>query len=417
MRRGDASIIMIALSRMKKWLFLPVLAAAGVLGYAYWNNNQKAKGPAPMSAHPSTAVVETRNISFVLTSAGDVGPADQVSVRPEINGKILVLPVDIGDQVKKGDLLFALDDRDLQTQRSSCLTDIEGTKLTVEKTRRNYERSKALYTERLLSQEVYEDAKTEFEMAENSLEKSRKGLSIVDDQLSKTRIVAPFDCTILTRPVSMGQAVSGSGGFNSGTEVLTIANLKDMIVNAHVNQADVVRMVPGQIVDLEVEAVPGLKFKGTVDRIAPQATIRNNIKGFAAQILLKNIDSRVRPGMTANLSISLVSADHVVAVPLAAVFTEMNERYVYIKKDETYEIRSIQIGVADYQYAEVLNGLTAGETVSLVRPPEAADLKPPTPVAAPAAPVHSEKSHSAQLGSPASGGASNAASSGKRTVL
>src|SRR5258707_12486378 len=112
-----------------------------------------------------------------------------------------------------------------------------------------------------------------------------------------TRIVAAFDWPVLTRPVSVGQAVSGSAGFNSGTEVMTIANLKNMIVSAHVNQADVTRMKTGQQVDLEVEAVPGLKFKGLVDRIAPQATIKNNIKGFETQILLKAIDPRVRPGM------------------------------------------------------------------------------------------------------------------------
>lgn len=411
---------------MKKWLILMAVAAVAGGGWVYWHQHQAAhpgaiaSAAAPGAVHAPTALVEKRNISFVLTSAGDVGPADQVSVRPEINGKISSLPVDIGDQVKKGDLLFSLDDRDLQTQRSSCLTDIEGTKLTLEKMRRNYNRSKVLFADHLLSQEVYEDSKTDFEMAENTLEKSRKTLVQVEDQLSKTRIIAPFDCTVLTRPVSMGQAVSGSAGFNSGTEVLTIANLKDMIVNAHVNQADVVRMVPGQTADLEVEAVPGLKFKGIVDRIAPQATIKNNIKGFATQILLTNIDRRVRPGMTANLSISLASAENVVAVPLAAVFTEMNERYVYVKKeDESYEIRPIHIGVADYQYAEILDGVTAGETVSLVRPPDSDDLKLPTPVPAKTAKpaMHGEKAGATLLAQPSANGTNKSSSVAKSSVL
>jgi RND family efflux transporter MFP subunit len=361
---------------MKKWLIILFVLAAGGGGYYYWNNLSKAKSVAQKPTRPSTAAVESRNIRFVLAAAGDIGPADQVSVRPEINGRISVLPVDLGDQVKKGDLLFSLDDQDLQTERSSRLTEIEGTKLQLEKTRRNYERSKQLNADKLISQEVYDDSKTEFDLAQNSLERAQKALRQVEDQLSKTRIVAPFDCTVLTRPVSIGQAVSGSGGFNSGTEVMSIANLKDMIVNAHVNQADVTRMKLDQEVDIEIEAVPGLKFKGTVKRIAPQATIKNNIKGFAAQIFLKDIDPRVRPGMTANLTIPLISAENVLAVPLAAVFTEQGDRYVYVQNEESFDVRSIQIGVADFQYAEVLKGLSAGETVSLVRPVDAPEPKP-----------------------------------------
>jgi RND family efflux transporter MFP subunit len=362
---------------MKNWLIILFILGAGGGGYyLYTNNAAKSKAPATNPARPTTAAVESRNIRFALNAAGDIGPADQVSVRPEINGRIAVLPVDIGDHVKKGDLLFSLDDQDLQTERSSRLTEIEGTKLQLEKTRRNYERSKQLHDSTLISQEVFDDSKTEFDLAANTLERAQKALRQVEDQLSKTRIIAPFDCTVLTRPVSIGQAVSGSGGFNSGTEVMTIANLKDMIVNAHVNQADVTRMKLDQEVDIEIEAVPGLKFKGTVKRIAPQATIKNNIKGFAAQIFLKDIDPRVRPGMTANLTIPLISAENVLAVPLAAVFTEQGDRYVYVQNEETFDVRPIQIGVADFQYAEVLKGLSAGETVSLVRPLDAPEPKP-----------------------------------------
>src|SRR5439155_23546248 len=98
-------------------------------------------------------------------------------------------------------------------------------------------------------------------------ERSQKDLAITDERLTKTVVRAPFDCTILTRPVSSGQAVSGSGGFNSGTEVLTIANLSSMIINAQVNQADVPRLKPNQAVEVTVEAVPGLRVTGTVERI------------------------------------------------------------------------------------------------------------------------------------------------------
>jgi RND family efflux transporter MFP subunit len=246
----------------------------------------------------------------------------------------------------------------------------------LEKAKRDYERSKQLYADKLISQELFDDTKTQYELARNALERTEKALHLVEYQLTKTQILAPFDCTVLTRPVSVGQAVSGSGGFNSGTEVLTIANLNEMVINAHINQADVTRLKIGQQVEVQVEAVAGLKVAGTVERIAPQATIKNNIKGFAARILLKGIDPRVRPGMTSNVQIPVASADNVVAVPLAAVFTETNpetgqtERYVFVKKEDGFERRPVQIGVSDYFYAEVQNGLSPGEVVALELPEE-----------------------------------------------
>ena len=320
--------------------------------------------------------MESRDIHFAINAAGEIGPADQVSVRPEVNGRILELPVDIGDKVRTGDLLFQLDDRDLQIEKESQQKEIERAKLGIEQAERNYLRSQALYDEFLISKELFEDTRTEYELSKNTLGRAEKTMELVEDRLRKTRIVAPFDCTVLTRPVSVGQAVSGSGGFNSGTEVLSIANLTDMIINAHINQADVARLAAKQEVDVQVEAVAGLKMIGKVERIAPQATIKNNIKGFAVRILLQNVDARVRPGMTANIQIPVAAADDVVAVPLAAVFTERDpgtqqtERFVYVVKNARFERRPVQIGVSDYFFAEVQKGLAPGEVVSLEQPPK-----------------------------------------------
>ena len=218
---------------MKKWIILAVVLAGGAWGFQKWRNSLPGTGASATDSHPTTAVVETRDIHFAVSAAGEIGPADQVSVRPEINGKILTLPVDIGDRVKKDSVLFTLDDQDLQTDRSSKLIEIEAAKLQLEKAKRDYERSKQLYADKLISQELFEDTKTQYELARNALDRADKALHLVEYQLTKTKILAPFDCTVLTRPVSVGQAVSGSGGFNSGTEVLTIANLSEMVINAH----------------------------------------------------------------------------------------------------------------------------------------------------------------------------------------
>lgn len=357
---------------MKKWIIISFVVIGLAAGYWKWGGWKASANANQHADKVATAPAEARDIDFAINAAGDIGPADQVSVRPEINGKIATLAVDLGDRVTNGSVLFTLDDQDLQTERASREIEIEGARLQLERAKRNFDRSKQLFEDKLISQELYDDTRTEFDLASNALARAQKALDLIKDRLTKTKILAPFDCTVLTRPVSVGQAVSGSGGFNSGTEVLTIANLNEMIINAHINQADVTRLRVGQEVGIEVEAVSGLRLKGEIERIAPQATIRNSIKGFATRIVLKNLDPRVRPGMTANLTIPVASAKNVVSVPLAALFTEMGERYVLVKNGAGFERRPVAIGVADFFYVEIQQGLKAGEIVALEQPPDLA---------------------------------------------
>ncbi len=366
---------------MKNIVAVIVILGLVAGGYFFWKNQNKARASSSLSQRPTTAQVIQTNISFAVNAAGEISPAEQVSVRPEINGKVEELPVDIGDRVKKDDLLFKLDDKELQQQRASNLTAIERSKLELAKAERDFKRAEQLLADKLISQELYDDTRTAFELAENSLDRSERDLALIDERLTKTEVRAPFDCTVLTRPISMGQAVSGSGGVSGGTEVLTIADLTSMIINAHVNQADVPRLQVNQKVEVTVEAVAGLSVTGIVERIAPQATIKNNIKGFAARILLKNVDPRIRPGMTANIKIPVASADNVAAVPLAAVFTERSpdtgvyERFVYVQTDGVAEKRSVKVGVSDYFFAEIQEGLSAGEIVLLELPKDELEKK------------------------------------------
>jgi HlyD family secretion protein len=366
---------------MRKLLVLIAIAAVGFGGYYGWQNWQKANAASAIPERPTTATVELRSINFSVNAAGEIAPAEQVSVRPEINGKVDRLPVDLGDRLKKGDLLFTLDDKELQQTRASNVTDIDKAKLNLEKAERDHKRAQQMLMERLISQEAYDDTKTAFDLAKNSLESAQRALAFTDEHLTKTAVRAPFNCTVLTRPVSMGQAVSGSDGFNGGTEVLTIADLNDMIINAQVNQADVPRLKVGETVEVTVEAVAGLRATGTVERISPQAIIKNNIKGYPARIALTNVDERIRPGMTANVKIPVASAENVTAVPLAAVFTEKNpdtgqmERFVYLQQGETFDKRNVKVGVSDYTSAEIQEGLKAGDVVSLELPKEEREKK------------------------------------------
>lgn len=351
-----------------------------------WGAKAAAASP-KAGGRSTTGIVVARDINFAITAAGEITPIDQVQVRPEVSGRIDKLPVEIGDIVKKGDLLFTLDDTDLQTEKAQRQIEIDGSKLQVnkaaldvEKLELAFKRNKDLMQSRLVAQEIFDNsrleldvAKNALEIAENNLERSRKALQLVEDKLAKTKILAPFDCTVLDRLVSTGQAVSGASGVNSGTEVVRIADLNELMIFAHINQADVTRMKVDQKVQIEVEAVPGLKLLGRVALIQPQATIKNGAKGFATRIVVKNDPTTgVRPGMTANLTIPLQSAENVLAIPLAAVFTDRGERFAYVKQGDKFSRVPIRIGVTDYDFAEVTNGLTGGEVVSLVTPAEEA---------------------------------------------
>src|SRR6476659_5027450 len=189
---------------MKKWVLLIAVIGLAIGGYYVWNR-EKGKQTSSTPGRPTTATVELRDISFAVNAAGEISPAEQVSVRPEINGKIEALPVDIGDRVKKGDLLFKLDDKELQQEKATTLTDIEKAKLNLDKAERDYKRAKQLLEEKLISQELFDDTKTAFDLAKNALERSQRDLALVEERLTKTAVLAPFDCTVLTRPVSIGQ--------------------------------------------------------------------------------------------------------------------------------------------------------------------------------------------------------------------
>jgi len=156
---------------MKRWVILVVLIAAGYGGYTIWKKQQKNSSTFQTEGRQTTASAELRDISFAVNAAGEIGPAEQVSVRPEINGKIEVLPVDIGDRVKKGDLLFKLDDKELQQEKATTLTDIDKAKLNLQKAERDYKRAKQLLDEKLIAQELFDDSKTTFDLAKNALER------------------------------------------------------------------------------------------------------------------------------------------------------------------------------------------------------------------------------------------------------
>ncbi len=358
--------------KSKVGLTIFVLAVLCVVGGAAWLFLQgdllEADAGVPSDL---IAQAERRDIESKLLLSGEVIPAFQVEVKPEVGGKVKSLDVETGQQVKKGDLLAVIDDTDLLTEKSASETEIAGAQLSVDKNRGNFQRAKALFDEKLISKEVYANLEADMLISENSLLKAESRMRSVEDRLSKTRIIAPADGTILNIPVNEGQVVTAAASVNSGTLLMTFADLSRLLIDTHVNQMDVGKVKPKQDVAIEMQGTDTRKIQARVEFVAPLATVKNNIKGFQVQALILDNGGRLKPGMSVSMTVPIGEAKGAVSVPIAAVFSEDDENVVYVKSSKQGQLadrRKVTVGLSNLSFAEITSGLEEGEEILLVNP-------------------------------------------------
>ena len=318
-----------------------------------------------------TAQAERRDIREEIRLSGDVSPAFQVEIKPEVGGKLRDVLTQTGREVKKGELLFVIDDSDLQIERASAQVEIDGAVVTVEKLAGNLDRARQLFAAKLISKEIYENLDADHRLAENAQERAQRRLETVDDRITKTRVPAPADGTILSVPVIAGQIVVPAVSVNAGTTLATLADLSSLIVDAHVNQLDIGKVKLGDTVEVLGGADDSIRATAKLNFIAPLATVKNNVKGFTVQAVLSGDTSAFRPGMTVAIRLPLATATNAVSVPLAAVFESRNGKVVYVARpDDAPQARPVEVGATDLFHAEIRSGLEEGETVLLNRPDE-----------------------------------------------
>lgn len=348
------------------FLLVGLIAAGGGAWLVLSGNKTDGEnGEIPAS---QLAKAERRDLESKLLLSGEVKPASQQSVKPEVGGKVKEIAVAVGDRVKKGGLLAVIDDTDLLTEKHSAETAIEGAQIEVDKDQGNYDRAKALFDEKLISKEVYANLNADLLISKNSLDKAQSQLQSVKDRLSKTRIVAPYDGTVLNIAVTEGLVVTAAASVNSGTELMTFADLSQLLIETNVNQMDVGKLAPNQEVSVNMQGDDANAVKAHIEFVAPLATVTNNIKGFTVQALIEDNNGKLKPYMSVSMTVPVGNAKGAVSVPIAAVFKQDNDRVVFVRKGNQAERRKVSIGLMNMSYAQILSGLNEGEEILLVEP-------------------------------------------------
>lgn len=310
------------------------------------------------------------DIAPELNIAGEVKPSLQVDVKPEVGGRIRQIHVVPGQKVKKGDLLVTIDDTDLLNERAAAEAEIEGARLTMGKSQGNFQRARQLHERKLLSEEEFLNMMADFKIEENGLDKALRRRQTVDDRLAKTRVLAPFDGTVLEIPVSEGQVVVGAASVNSGTSLMTFADLSRLLIISQVNQLDASKLSLGQKLILQSPDSENATATASVLFIAPLASVKNNIKGFEVRGVIEGNEGALKPGVSVTVRLTLPKIAQVVTVPLTAVFETKGKKTVYVMKDGNPRKLEVTVGAIDATHAEIKSGLGPDEDVLLVEPAE-----------------------------------------------
>jgi len=187
------------------------------------------------------------------------------------------------------------------------------------------------------------------------------------DQLKKTRILAPFDGTVLDIPVNEGQVVVAAASVNSGTILMPFADLSQLLIKCQVNQVDAPRLSQSLPVSVNMgeQQTP---VKAHIEFIAPLAKVVNNIKGFEVRALIDQSDGRLKPGMSVSMNVPVGRVADALSIPVSAVFRDNKENVVYVRKGESSERRVVTVGLTNLSFAEIKSGIKEGEEIWLVEP-------------------------------------------------
>ena len=321
---------------------------------------------------PQTDTIEKRAVA-----TGKVEPRDEVLIKPQISGIISEIYKEAGEQVRQGEVIAKVKVIPEMATLNSAESRVNVARISLDQTRRDFDRVKELYGSGVISKEEFETSQTTLSKAEEEMQNAKDNLEIVQNgiasrnaELSNTQIRSTITGMILDVPVKVGNSVIQSNTFNDGTTIATVADMSNMLFRGNVDETDVGKLHEGMPVKLTIGALQNVELDANLEYVSPKATEDNGVIMFEVKAAVKiPADVFVRAGYSANASIVIESREGVLTLPESTVEFEGEKTYVYLLTsaediaEQTFDKREVKIGLSDGINIELTEGVTADDKV------------------------------------------------------
>ena len=320
--------------------------------------------------------VATHTLQNSITATGTIEAVTSVTVGTQVSGIVNKLYVDYNSVVKKGQVIAELDKTNLISELNTAKANLASTESNLSYQSANMKRYQTLYKKGLVSADEYENALLAYRQAKEQVASSRENVQRAQTNLGYATITSPIDGTVISKSVEEGQTVAAS--FNT-PELFTIAkDLKNMQVIANVDEADIGGVAVGNRVNFTVDAYPDDTFEGVVKQVRLEATTTNNVVTYEVVISAPNADLKLKPGLTANVTIFTKEQANILSVANKALrFTPTKETVgkdmkivdckgknkVWTLNGNTLTAHSVNIGQSDAMRTQIISGIKAGQSV------------------------------------------------------
>ena len=354
----------------KIWMGVGALAIVVLVAWLHSGGKKEEK------VEFETAKVERQSIHTSVTATGTIEPVTSVTVGTQVSGIVAHLYVDYNSIVKKGQVIAELDKTNLISELNRARADLSSAQSTLDYQRANYNRYKTLYEKGLVSADEFESNRLNYEKARQSVASSQESVRKAETNLGYATITSPIDGVVLSKSVEEGQTVAAS--FNT-PELFTIAqDLTNMRVIADIDEADIGGVKEGQRVSFTVDAFPDDKFEGSVTQVRQQATTSSNVVTYEVVISAPNNDLKLKPGLTANVTIFTMEKDNILALPSKALRFTPNEALlkgdqqiadveapakVWTLEGNTFKAHRVETGVSNGMMTEIVSGVKEGTEI------------------------------------------------------
>lgn len=282
------------IKRRKWWIILVAIVAGTTVYFMGGSSNNQGTGFA-------TATITKGDLRQVVTATGEIQPLNTINVGSQVSGTIEAIYVDYNSKVKKGDVLLKIEPSVLQASVDEAYASLVSSESQRNYAKSEYERNKTLFDAGFISRAELEQSQTTYEQAEQNVNKMKSQYDRAVTNLGYATITSPVDGTVISRQVDVGQTVAAS--FQTPDLFEIAEDLSQMQIETSVSEADIGMIAEGQSVTFTVDAYPSQTFEGFVRQVRLSPTITSNVVVYTVVIDVDNTDLRLKPGMTAFVTI------------------------------------------------------------------------------------------------------------------